>query len=72
MAITKIVLECNVPSCSRVFKGTVVDAETAGWNEVRPCRDNEPSAHHGHLVTGRTYLGFCPACSKKYGVKGKA
>lgn len=62
------VIECNIPSCSAILCAALADAARAGWREMRETTSPEPDDRYGRKRTGRTHLGFCGACAKRFGV----
>lgn len=65
-----IVVECTVPSCSKVFKGLLSQAEARLWENIKPVTGEEPPLNSARpKQTGRTHLGWCHECAAKFGVK---
>ena len=59
-----VIIECVIPSCSRVAKVNVREARSIGWKEIIEVSTSLPP----NCTTNRTHLGWCRDCARKFSV----
>ena len=68
--IEDAIIECCVPSCKRVVAGTLDFALRQGWRNIVPSTHEPPTSDWRPEWVGRTHIGFCSRCSRKFSATG--